>query len=147
MGQRGLVAEKDRSGLKSFLSFFVKLGSKSKSATAVEPIIAISARTKFSITAANILGNVLIFEIRRGHPCSCIGDYPYKLTIQSVLQDPVPGARGVWYRLVTRVTLKIPNTSEQTVFAHDSEHIDVVMDAERLGSKFRQFFAIEPVTS
>ena len=97
MGQRGLVAEKDRSGLKFFLSFFVKLGCKSKSATAVEPIIAISARTKFSITAANILGNVLIFEIRRGHPCSCIGDYPYKLTIQSVLQDPVPEGSGtVW---------------------------------------------------
>ena len=46
-----------------------------------------------------------------------------------------------------RVLLKIPNTSEQTVFAHDSNPIDVVMHAKRLGSKFRQFFAIEPVTS
>ena len=31
------------------------------------------------------------------HPGSCIGDHPYKLTIQSVLQDPVPGTRGVRY--------------------------------------------------
>ena len=34
------------------------------------------------------------------HLASRIGDYPYKLTIQSVLHDPVPRARGVRYLTV-----------------------------------------------
>ena len=126
-----------RSGLKYFFLLKLLVGCKSKSATAVERIIAISGRIKFSITTAKFLEYVLIFETRRGHPSSCIGDYLYKLTIQSVLQDPVPaGTRGVRYRLFTRVLLKIPNTSEQTVFAHDLERIDVVMHAKRLRYKF-----------
>jgi hypothetical protein len=45
----------------------------------------------------------------------------------------------------SRVLLKIPNTSEQTVFEHVSERIDAIMYyfAKRLGSKFRQFLVIE----
>ena len=70
--------------------------------------------------------------------------YPCILAIveTTVGYTPLPGS---W--LLTRVLLKIQNTSEQTVFAHVSERIDAVMHAKRLGSKFRHFFAIEPLTS
>jgi hypothetical protein len=35
--------------------------------------------------------------------------------------------------------LKIPNTSEQTVFVHVSERIDAIMHAKRLGPSFADF--------
>ena len=49
--------------------------------------------------------------------------------------------------MLTRIPLKIQNTFERTVFAHDSERIDAVMHAEVLRSKCSQLFAIERVNS